>query len=82
MSLSTLFAAFAFKNSRHTWLFNGLFWNGALLPVLILAFFYPFFYYIGAIWMFTFPIAMIHTARLFHSSDAAIPKFTVVNENK
>lgn len=63
MSLSTFFAAFAFKDSK--WLYRGLLWNGALMPVLILAFFYPVYYYLGAIWMVTFPLAMINAARFF-----------------
>lgn len=66
MSLSTLFASFAFKNVvKYNHIQRGLFWNGVLLPVLILAFFYPIFYYIGAVWMFSFPFAMINAAILF-----------------
>lgn len=67
MSLSTLFAAFAFRESAsHKWLYRGMLWNGLLLPIIILAYFYPFFYYIGALWMITFPLAMIQAAKLFH----------------
>ena len=66
MSLSTLFSAFAFKNQEeYKWLYRGLLYNGLLIPVLILAFFFPFFYYIGALWMITFPVAMIKAAQLF-----------------
>jgi len=66
MSLSTIFAAFAFlKDKNNKWLYRGLLYNGLLLPVLILAFFYPVFYYIGALWMITFPLAMIQVANLF-----------------
>ena len=65
MSLSTLFASFAFRNNSTIWLYRGLFWNGVLMPVLVLAFFYPAFYYIGALWMFTFPLAMINAAKYF-----------------
>jgi hypothetical protein len=72
MSFSTLFAAFAFtKDQKNKWLYRGLLFNGLLLPVLILAFFYPVFYYVGAIWMITFPLAMINVAKLFN--DGAIP---------
>ena len=63
MSLSTFFAAFAFKKSK--WLYRGLLWNGALMPVLVLAFFYPVFYYAGAVWMITFPLAMINAGKFF-----------------
>jgi hypothetical protein len=64
MSLSTLFAAFAFKNTSK-WLYRGLLYNGLLLPVLVLAFFFPVFYYIGAVWMISFPLAMINALRFF-----------------
>ncbi len=65
MSLSTLFASFAFQ-SESKWLYRGLLYNGLLLPVLVLAFFYPVFYYVGALWMITFPMAMVNAMALFH----------------
>ena len=66
MSLSTLFAAFAFR-FKNKWLYRGLLYNGLLFPVLVLAFFYPLFYYVGAAWMITFPLAMIHAAKYFQN---------------
>ena len=72
MSLSTLFAAFAFQ-SENKWLYRSLLYNGLLLPVLVLAFFYPVFYYVGALWMITFPLAMINAAALFnHKSHESL----------
>ncbi len=66
MSLSTFFAALAFKRiEKNKWLYRGLFYNGLLMPVLILALFFPPFYYIGALWMITFPVAMINAAKFF-----------------
>jgi len=66
MSLSMFFAAFAFRKKETVkWLFRGLLWTGALLPILILAFFYPFYYYLGALWMVLFPLAMISAAKFF-----------------
>jgi hypothetical protein len=76
MSFSSFFAAFAFKKYR--WLFRGLLWNGALMPILLLAYFYPVFYYMGALWMITFPLAMINAAKFF-STDAK-SKFTIKME--
>ena len=73
MSLSTFFAAFAFRKNK--WLYYGLLWNGALMPVLVLAFFYPVFYYAGAVWMITFPLAMINAAKFFKSDSQ--PRFTI-----
>ena len=80
MSLSTLFAAFAFRNyDKNKWLYRGLLWNGLLLPVLILAFFYPVFYYAGALWMITFPLAMINAAKFFKQTGFTrhAPKETI-----
>jgi len=73
MSLSTLFAAGAFLgNKENKWLYRGLLYNGLLLPILILAFFYPVFYYAGALWMITFPLAMLNAAGLFRNQRAKI----------
>jgi hypothetical protein len=70
MSVSTLFAAFAFrKNSKSKWLYRSLLWNGILMPVLMLAFFYPVFYYVGAVWMFTFPLSMVNAAKYFTTKE-------------
>jgi len=80
MSLSTFFAAFAFK--KNTWLYRGLFWNGALMPVLVLAFFYPAFYYAGAVWMITFPLAMINAAKLFNIKPITKGKLSLKYEAK
>ncbi len=80
MSLSTLFTAFAFR--KNTWLYRGLLWNGALMPVLVLAFFYPTFYYIGALWMITFPLAMINAARFFRNDSRSQLKLRLEYETK
>jgi hypothetical protein len=80
MSLSTLFAAFAFQR-EHKWLFRGLLYNGLLLPVLILAFFFPVLYYIGALWMITFPLAMINAAKLFNHKAELSFKLKLIYEH-
>jgi hypothetical protein len=68
MSISTLFAAFAFKNDyRNKWLYRSLLYNGLLAPVIILAFFIPSFVVVGALWIFTLPAAMINAARMFRT---------------
>ena len=64
MSLSTLSIAFAFRTSGKT-LFKWMLANGVLIVIFIPAFFVPFFYYIGAIWILTFPAAMISAAKIF-----------------
>ena len=47
------------------WLYHGFLRNGALMPVLVLAFFYPVLYCISAVWMIAYPLAMINTAEFF-----------------
>ena len=80
MSLSTFFAAFAFIKNK--WLYRGLLWNGALMPILILAYFYPVFYYVGALWMITFPLAMINAAIFFKNDSQTKFKISVEYETK
>jgi hypothetical protein len=66
MSLSTFFAAFAFKENKR--LYRFLLLHGCLMPILVLAFFYPLFFYLGALWMITFPLAMIQTVKFFNTT--------------
>jgi hypothetical protein len=80
MSIATFFTAFAYKNSK--WLYRGLLWNGALMPILVLAFFYPVFYYMGAVWMITFPMAMINAARYFKKDSWNKLKISLEYETK
>jgi len=82
MSLSSFFAAFAFANSKHKWLYRGLLLNGSLMPLLVLAFFYPVFYYIGAVWMITFPLAMINAIKFFRDDLQIVVKLNIAYENK
>lgn len=63
MSMSTLFAAFAFKNT-HRKLYWWLLGNGALVVLLIPAFFYPVLYYIASIWAVSFSVSMVQAAKL------------------
>jgi hypothetical protein len=75
MSLSMFFAALAFRHEAYgKWLYRGLLWTGALLPILILAFFYPFFYYFGALWMVFFPLAMLNAAKFFRREAFFLPE--------
>ena len=80
MSLSTFFAAFAFRKNK--WLYRGLLWNGALMPILVLAYFYPVFYYVGAVWMITFPLAMISAVKFFKNDSQTKFKISVEYETK
>lgn len=80
MSFSSFFAAFAFR--RNKWLYRGLLWNGALMPVLVLAYFYPTFYYIGAVWVITFPLAMINAAKFFSDGSRSKLKISLEYETK
>jgi hypothetical protein len=64
MSLATLFTGFAFRRKdRRLYLWFLL--NGLLLTVLVPAYFYPFLYYFGSVWIVTFSLSMIYSARVF-----------------
>jgi len=66
MSVSTFFAAFAFKNDdKNIWLYRSLLCHSLLAPIIILAFFIPAFIFVGALWIITLPAAMITAARMF-----------------
>lgn len=66
MNAATFFAAFAFQKDRQNkWLYRSLLLNGFQTPIVILAFFFPAFMFVGALWMITLPMAMINAARLF-----------------
>ena len=62
MSLSTLFAAFAFRKTEQK-LYGWLLFNGLLIILFIPAYFYPFLYYIGSVWAVSFSMCMIYMAR-------------------
>jgi hypothetical protein len=66
MSLSTFFTAFAFITRLDRWLFRGLLIHGLLSPFILLSFFFPVLLPLGALWMITFPFAMIQVIRLFY----------------
>jgi hypothetical protein len=71
MSVSTLFAAFAVRDQvKQRWLYRWLFSNGLLAPVIIVAFFFPALIYGGALWMITFPAAMIKLFQLFKNQHS------------
>lgn len=66
MSLSSFFIAFAFQ-ATHKAFYWWMLANGLLIFILIPAFFNPFFYYIGAAWMITFPAAMLSAMKIFRT---------------
>ncbi len=68
MSMATFFTAFAFR--QHRWLYISLLMHGLLAPVIIASFFFPFLLTAGALWIITFPLAMIQVLKLFGSHDS------------
>jgi hypothetical protein len=66
ISLSSLFLAIALKGNR--WIFRPLIWNGLLVLLLFLSIFYPLFYFVGAIWIISFIMAMIEISFFFRIS--------------
>ena len=81
MCLSTFFIAFAFKNNaQYKWLYISLLANGLLMPFIILAFFFPIFLSIGALWIITVPMAMIKVARFFTKLNSNTSEKTLHKE--
>lgn len=68
MSLSTLFAAFAWR-SYNPKLYGWMLGNGLLIILLVPAYFNPFLYYIGSVWAVSFTLAMYYTARLMSGRE-------------
>jgi hypothetical protein len=68
MSLSTFFAAFAFRETYKSF-YRWMLVNGLLIIIFIPAYFYPFFYFIGSVWAITFSLAMINAAKLFRNNS-------------
>ncbi|UZE47330.1 hypothetical protein [Rhodopseudomonas sp. P2A-2r] len=68
MSLSLLCAAPVFSGSRaiRLWLLA----NGALAPFLFLQLAYPRLIYVGALWLVTFPAAVLQLALWFRGRRA------------
>lgn len=64
MSLSTLFTGVAYR-STHKKLYRWFLFNGLLILILVPAYFNPFLYYIGSVWILTFSLSMIYSARVF-----------------
>ncbi|BAU53408.1 hypothetical protein [Mucilaginibacter gotjawali] len=71
MSLSSLFAAFAFRK-KYKNLYTWMLINGLLILIFIAAYFNPFFYFIGSVWIVTFSLSMIYAARLFHNNSQTV----------
>lgn len=70
MSVSTLLAAFALRGSGlRNAAFLGSLANGLLAPVLILQLAWPGLIAIGALWLVTFPLAMLFTALVLRRGD-------------
>ena len=68
MSLSTLFTAFAFRETEKK-LYGWMLFNGLLIFLFIPAYFNPFLYYIGSVWAVSFSMCMIYTAKFMRSGN-------------
>ena len=77
MNASTFAAAFAFRNEKSKWLYRSLLWNGLLTPVMVAAFFMLPFFYVGGLWIITFPTAMINAAKWFGKDAVRTGKKTI-----
>jgi hypothetical protein len=66
ISVSALFLAVALKGNM--WIYRALLWISILVPILVLSFFYPLFYFAGVIWIISFTMAMIEISFFFRVS--------------
>jgi hypothetical protein len=71
MSFSSLACALAFKELDR-YLYRWMLLNGLLVVIFIIAYFNPFFYYIGSPWVVTFSLAMVYAAKYFKKSQHKI----------
>lgn len=65
ISAATFILAFAFRNSNAKWFFRSLLINGLQLPLLLISYFFPHYYYLASVGMITFPLATFHATRFF-----------------
>jgi len=84
MSVATLLAAGAFTASSATagwsrWTFIA---NGILAPFLLFQLLWPWLIYVGALWLITFPAAMIALALFFRAPDGTSNEPSSVREAK
>lgn len=71
MCLSTLFTAFAFRETYKP-LYAWMLFNGVLIILFIPAYFNPFLYYIGSVWAISFSLSMIYAARFMRREAGRI----------
>jgi hypothetical protein len=70
MSLSTFFAAFAFRHADKK-LYGWMLFNGLLILLFIPAYFDTYLYYFGSVWAVSFSMCMIYAARLLRKKGEA-----------
>lgn len=71
ISAATFILAFSFHAK---WFFRSLLLNGLVLPLLIVSYFFPDYYYLASVWMITFPLATFHATRFFTREEKKLQK--------
>ena len=69
ISLSALFLAVSLRGNM--WIYRALLWISILVPILLVSFVYPLFYFAGVIWIISFTMAMIEISFFFKVSTKA-----------
>jgi hypothetical protein len=74
ISASTFILAFAFRKRKARWLFRSLLMNGLMLPLLVVSYIYPKYYFLASAWIVTFPFALFHITRFFTNEEGKLQK--------
>jgi hypothetical protein len=74
ISAGTFILAFAFRNSGSKWFFRSLLINGLQLPLLVISYLFPHYYYLASVGMVTFPLATFHATRFFTRKEIKLEK--------
>jgi len=81
ISASTFTLAFALRNHKPKSLFRSLLMNGLMLPLLVVSYIYPKYYFLASPWIVTFPFALFHVARFFTTEERKLQKKAKTNNN-
>ena len=74
ISASTFILAFAFRKRKAKWLFRSLLMNRLMLPLWVVSYIYPKYYFLASPWIVTFPFALFHITRFFTMEERKLQK--------
>jgi len=74
MSASIFILAFPLRKCSSKWHFRSLLINGLLLPLVIISYFYPHYYYLSSVWLIIFPFTTFQTTSFFRIKERRLQK--------